>query len=140
MSNQIPSDDDRAILEIEEETFAAIRNQDAEALARILDDSFVYRTPHGPDTGKAEFIRAATTLPVKLLSVWGENLRVNIYGETAVLTGVQHARVQTDDGKEAICSVAFTDIFVRRLNGWAMALAFGVELVTTTTQPATEEQ
>jgi ketosteroid isomerase-like protein len=140
MSNYLPSDDEQAVLEIEKETFDAIKHKDAAALARILDDRFVYRSPHAPDAGKAEFIKAATSLPVKLLSVWGENLQVNIYGEMAVLTGVQHAKVQTDDGKEAVSSVAFTDIFVKRLNGWAMILAFGVELGATTTQSTTEEQ
>ena len=128
MTDKIQSNDEQVILEIEKETFAAIKNKDAAALERILDDQFVYRSPGGPDTEKAEFIRVATTLPIKLLSVWGENLQVNIYGETAVLTGVQHAQAQTDDGKEAISSVAFTDIFVKRLNNWTMALAYGVEL------------
>jgi hypothetical protein len=35
--------------------------------------------------------------------------------------------------------VAFTDIFVKRLNGWMMTLAFGVELGETN-QSTTEEQ
>ncbi|HEV7843954.1 MAG TPA: nuclear transport factor 2 family protein [Pyrinomonadaceae bacterium] len=140
MSNYLPSKDEQTILEIEKETFEAIKHKDAVGLQRILDDRFVYRSPHAPEAGKAEFIKAATSLPVKLLSVWGENLQVNIYGQVAVLTGVQHAKVQTDDGKEAISSVAFTDIFVKRLHGWAMILAFGVELGATTTQSTTEEQ
>lgn len=63
-----------------------------------------------------------------ILSVWGENLRVNLYNDVAVLTGVQHARVRMEDGKEAVSSVAFTDIFRREQGGWRMALAFGVEL------------
>lgn len=139
MPYKIPSNDEQAILEIEKETFAAIKNKDAEALRRILADEFVYRSPNGPDTHKAEFIRVATTLPVKLLSVWGENLQVNIYGETAVLTGVQHAQVQTDDGKEVISSVAFTDIFVKRFNNWTMTLAYGVELGAGTTQSSPDK-
>jgi ketosteroid isomerase-like protein len=131
MSKQTSSDIERTILEIEKETFEAIRNKDADALSRILDDEFVYRSPQGPDTAKADFIKAVTSLPIKILSVWGENLRVNIYGETAVLTGVQHAKVQMDDGEEAISSVAFTDIFVKSSQGWLMTLAFGVELGAT---------
>lgn len=139
MTDKISSNDEQAILDIEKETFAAIKNKDAAALERILDDGFVYRSPNGPDTNKAEFVRIATTLPVKILSVWGENLQVNIYGETAVLTGVQHAQVQTDDGKEAISSVAFTDIFIKRLSNWTMALAYGVELGAGTTQSSPDK-
>ena len=128
MSDQITTSDEQAILEIERETFEAIRNKDAEALDRLLDEGFVYRSPGGPESCKADFIKVASQLPVRILSVWGEELKVNIYGEAAVLTGVQHAKVLTDDGKEVISSVAFTDIFVKRLNGWAMTLAYGVEL------------
>ena len=135
MPDQITPGDVQTILELEKETFAAIHKRDAAVLDRILDDRFVYRSPSGaPDLNKTEFIRSATTLPVEILSVWGENLQVNIYGETAILTGVQHAQFQTDDGKEVISSVAFTDIFVKRLNNWRMALAFGVELGATTPQ------
>lgn len=125
----MPSKEEQTILEIEKETFEAIRKRDEVALGRILDEGFVYRSPNGPDADKAEFIRAVVGLPVKLLAVWGENLEVNTFGETAILTGVQRAQVETDDGKEAISSVAFADIFIKRENNWTMALAFGVELV-----------
>jgi hypothetical protein len=120
--------DAQSILELEGETFDAIRNKDREALLRILDDGFVYRSPGGPDVAKADFIEAATTLEFELVKVWGENLRVDVYDEAAVLTGVQHARVQVEDGREAVSSVAFTDIFIRRAGVWRMVLAFGVEL------------
>jgi ketosteroid isomerase-like protein len=139
MSHHLSSSDEQAILEIEKETFEAIKNKDAETLGRILDDRFIYRSPHGPDVGKAEFIEAVTGIPVQMLSVQGENLHVSIYGEVAVLTGVQHAQVQTDDDKEATSSVAFTDIFVKGLSGWKMILAFGVELGATTTQTTAGE-
>lgn len=122
------SDDERAILEIEKETFEAIRKKDADALSRILDDRFVYRSPHGPDAARPQFIKTVTSLPIEIIEVWGENLKVSIYGETAVLTGIQHAKVQMPEGAEAVSSVAFTDIFIKRLDGWRMALAFGVEL------------
>lgn len=128
MSHEVSASDEKTILEIERETFEAIRLKDAEALRRILADDFIYRSPQGPDANKDGFIKIAAELPVRILSVWGENLQVNLYGETAVLTGVQHARVETEDGKEAVSSVAFTDIFVRRDGRWMMALAFGVEL------------
>jgi hypothetical protein len=140
MPDQPPASDERAILELEKETFEAIRKKDAPTLGRILDDQFVYRSPHGTDVCKADFIEAVTGLPVMILSIWGEHLQVNIYGEAAVLTGVQHAKVLTEDGTEAVSSVAFTDVFIKRLNGWAMALAFGVELGAAADQSTPEEE
>lgn len=130
MSQEVSISDEKTILEIEHATFEAIRLKDAGALSRILSDDFIYRSPQGGDANKDEFIKIATGLPVAILAVWGENLLVNFYGETAVLTGVQHARVETEDGKEAVSSVAFADVFVREEGGWRMTLAFGVELRT----------
>lgn len=139
MSIEISADDEHAILEIEKETFEAIRNRDAESLRRILADDFVYRSPNAEDAGKEEFIRIATGLPVRILSVWGENLQANIYGETAVLTGVQHAKVETEDAEEVVSSVAFADIFAKRHGNWRMVLAYGVELSTTPAQSETDK-
>lgn len=128
MPNENQAVKEQVILEIEHETFEAIKHGDAEALHNILADDFIYRTPTGEDTNKTDFITAATTMPFKILSVWGENLRVRFYEETAVLTGVQHAQVEDQDGKGLTSSVAFTDIFVKRDDRWLMSLAFGVEM------------
>ncbi len=116
-----------AILRLGRETMAAIRAKDAKALARILAEDFVYRTPDA-EVSRADFLKNITSLPGRILSVEGRNLRVSVYGETAVLTGVQHAVLRTEDGVGHPSTVAFTDIFVKRRGRWRLALAFGVEL------------
>lgn len=105
----------------------AIREKDAEALGRLLTADFVYRSPGG-EQGRAEFLKAIASTPGRILSVEGSGQRVNVYGETAVLTGVQRARVRTEDGAVHESAVAFTDVFVRRRGRWRLALAHGVEL------------
>ena len=115
------------ILRLERETMDAIRAKDAKALGRILSEDFVYRT-QGAEVGRADFLKNIASLPGRILSVEGKNLRVSVYGDTAVLTGVQHAVLRTDDGVEHPSTTAFTDIFVRRRGRWRLALAHGVEL------------
>lgn len=117
-----------AILKLEREMMAAIRDKDAVALDRILADDFVYRSPAGPDIYKAAFIKNIVSLPVKITTVAGEDLKVNGFGEFAVLTGVQKATVLTEDGTEAVSANAFTDVFRLRKGRWQMVLAYGVEL------------
>ena len=124
-----------AVLRLERETMDAIRAQDAKALGRILADDFVYRTPDA-EMGRADFLRNVTSLPGNLLSVGGTNLRVSVYGETAVLTGVQRAVLRTEDGAEHASTVAFTDIFVKRRGRWRLALAYGVELPAPSAEPS----
>lgn len=107
---------------------AAIRSKDVDALGRILADEFVYRTPGGADTGKTEFLKNISSIPVRILSVWGEELRAHVYGEAAVLTGVQRAEFETAEGARGVNSVAFTDVLVKRAGRWLLVLAYGVEL------------
>jgi ketosteroid isomerase-like protein len=114
-------------MRLERETMDAIRAKDAKALGRVLAEDFVYRTP-GAELSRAEFLQNVTQLPGRILSVEGEGLRVGVYGEAAVLTGVQRARVRTDDGAEHASAVAFTDVFVKERGRWRLSLAYGVEL------------
>jgi ketosteroid isomerase-like protein len=118
-----------AVLRVEKETMEAIGRKDAAALEVILDDAFVLRTPNAPEMSRAEFLKNVATLPAEILSVRGEGVRADIFGETAVVTGIQRARVR-HEGKEFDSVGAFTDIFVRRRGRWLLRLAHSVELPT----------
>lgn len=117
------------LMRLEHETMNAIRDKDTKALEGILTDTFVYRTPDA-EVSRADFLKNITALPGRVLSVEGTGLRVSIFGDTAVLTGVQHARVRMDDGTEQTGKSAFTDVFILRRGQWRLALAYGVELPT----------
>jgi len=121
------------VLRLERELMDAIRDKNAKALDPLLFNDFVYRSPEG-EVGRADFLKNITALPGRIISVEGKDLRVRLFGETAVLTGVQLTVLRTDDGKELQSIVAFTDIFVRRDRRWRLALAHGVELPTTPAQ------
>lgn len=121
-----------AILCLERLIMDAIRDKEAKALGHILTDDFVYRTPEA-EVSREDFLKNIKALPGRILSVEGTNQRVSVYGETAVLTGVQKAVVRTEDGVEHTSTVAFTDIFVKRRGRWKLALAHGVELPASST-------
>jgi ketosteroid isomerase-like protein len=114
---------------LQREVMDAIRDRDAKALERILSEDFIYRSPEG-EVNRADFIKNVIALPGRILSVEGKDMRVRLFGETAVMTGVQLSVLRTDDRKELESVVAFTDIFVRRRGRWLLALAHGVELQT----------
>ena len=117
-----------AILQIEREIMAAIKSKDAATLGPMLADEFIYRTHFGAEADKAAFLESIASFPVEILSLRAEELKVNVYGETAVLTGVQLAEARPPEGEAEESAVAFTDIFVRRDGRWLMVLAYGVEL------------
>ena len=124
-----------AVLRLERQIMDHIREKDTQALERLLTADFVYRTP-GAEVGRADFLKGVASVPGKITSVEGEGLRVRVYGETAVLTGVQRARVRADDGSEQEGLSAFTDVFIKRRGQWRLALAYGVELPTPPAQPS----
>lgn len=116
------------ILQIERDIMAAIKSKDRAALEPMLAEEFVYRTHFGAEADKAAFLESIASFPVEILSLRGEELMVNVYGDTAVLTGVQIAEARPPEGETEESAVAFTDVFVRRNGSWLMALAYGVEL------------
>ena len=126
-SMESPESKEQIILGICRDVFEAIRSKDVVTLRRFLADDFVQRGSDGSESGKESFLSGIETMPLDVVSVNGENLRVSIYGDVAIVTGVQHAAWK-QDAAEGISSVAFTDVFTLRGGSWLMVLAYGVEL------------
>jgi ketosteroid isomerase-like protein len=116
------------VLQIARDIMAAIKNKDAATLAPMLGDDFIYRTHFGAEADKTEFLTSIASMPQEILSIRGDELKANVYGETAVLTGVQHAEARPLEGEAEESVVAFTDVFVNRAGRWLLVLAYGVEI------------
>src|SRR5712671_64331 len=82
------------ILRMAGDIMMAIKDKDAAALGPMLADEFIYRTHFGAEADKATFLESITTFPMKIPSLHSEELQVNVYGETAVVTGVQVAEAR----------------------------------------------
>jgi ketosteroid isomerase-like protein len=123
------------VLQIERDIMAAIKGKDTAALEPMLADDFIYRTHFGAEANKTEFLQSVASFPVEILSIHGEELKATVYGETAVITGVQHAEARVPEGGMEESAVAFTDVFVRRDGRWLMVLAYGVELPSEPEEP-----
>jgi ketosteroid isomerase-like protein len=116
------------ILQVEEEIFTAVKNQDTGVLGPILTENFVYRSPGNPEAAKADFLKLVASFPYKIVSIWGEEMKVNIYGNTAVMTGLQFAKSKSGEGKEETSAVMFTDVFVKQKGKWMLSLAHAMDL------------
>jgi ketosteroid isomerase-like protein len=118
----------QTILLIEQELFTAIKAKDATALNRILGEDFVYRNPGNDEIGKADFLKTISSSPINIISLWGEEMKVNVFGEVAILTGLQLAKTKNSEGKEELSAGMFTDVFARRSGRWELVLAHAVDL------------
>jgi ketosteroid isomerase-like protein len=117
----------QAILLLEEEIFGAVKSRDASLLDRVLTDDFIYRS-RGKEVGRDDFLELCATFPYEITSIRGEDLKVNVYENLAVVTGFQFAKAKGDEGKEETSVVAFTDVFVKQNDKWMLSLAHAVDL------------
>ena len=116
------------IIEIEKKIFVAIRTRDIPTLDEIVAEDFVFRGPRQPEIDKTEFLKSIKSFPIEILEIWSDDMQVNIYGDVALLTGVQQARTRDGDGKVVLSAGAFSDLFLQRDGRWSLVLAYNVEL------------
>jgi hypothetical protein len=96
--------------------------------SRLLFDNYAYRSPGEEQLGKDDFLRLVEAFPVKVTALWGEELRVNVYGETAIVTGIQLSKTRDSDGQEELTATSFSDVFIRRAGRWLLALTLATDL------------
>jgi ketosteroid isomerase-like protein len=123
------------ISQIESDIFAAIKSKDAKKLDQILSDDFIYRNPMEGDRSRSEFLAAIESLPVEIVSVWSEDMKVRIFADVAVMSGTQKAKTLNEHGKEEVIAAAFVDLFAKRQEEWKLVWAHGVDLPSTFSEP-----
>lgn len=123
-----PNRDVEAILAAEDRVFAAIRARDGAALAAELANDFVHSALGQPDQGRDAFLKAIGEMPYRIHEIAGQDLRVRVIGDVALLSGIQRARVELPDGSEVTAATAFVDLFSRLGSGWLLRHAVSAEL------------
>jgi predicted GNAT superfamily acetyltransferase len=108
-----PEADRKTLLALEDEWLHA---RDAATLERILADDFVHPLPQGVFLSKAEHIDwFVKHLPRADRKTRLDQVRVRIYGDTAVVDGMVLA---SDESGKEIGRTVFTDVFVYREGRW----------------------
>lgn len=103
------------VLELERRRCAAIGAGDMAALEEILADDYAHVFGDGGVSGKAGYIRQVARVP--RTPERGE-LRVRLYGDTAVVTGPLINRVAYPDREPEIFDTFVTQVAVRKDGRW----------------------
>ena len=119
------------LLLMERRIMDAIRAKDTSALRSVLAEGFVYRNPAADDVRAEGFLVGVSSLPAAILSLTGQRVRADVFGDTAVVTGVQVAVTREGEDPPRTSRSAFTDVFVRAGGAWRLALAHAVDLPET---------
>ena len=98
----------------------AVERKDEAALEQLLADEFYVSSPGDPKlVNRSEWIKNAVELDWHNMRY--NNLKVDFYGDTAVVTGLLDFRVTTKLGIPIITNSQVTDVWIKRNSRWQVA-------------------
>jgi ketosteroid isomerase-like protein len=109
--------DEKTVAALDTEYQAAVKNNDAATMDRILADDFVVVLGSGKIFTKADLLQMARTSRIHYEHQEDSDQTVRVWGDTAVVTAKLWAK-GTDQGKPFEFLVWFSDTYVRTAAGW----------------------
>lgn len=111
-----------AIVALDQEYQAAVKNRDVAAIERLLPDDFVLVTGKGKRYGKSDLLAEARADDVAYERQDDSEHSVRFVGEAAIVTALLHAK-GTDKGKPFEYRLWFSDLYVCTADGWQYSFA-----------------
>ena len=110
---------EQALMQMERDWSAAYLSHDTAVVARILADDYLGTDGRGVMTDKAQEIEDARAADAnrKVLSEFIDDMKVRLYGDTAIVNGRTTEKLEIN-GKELIIQYRRTDVFVKRNGRW----------------------
>ncbi|WP_028524909.1 nuclear transport factor 2 family protein [Runella limosa] len=108
-----------AVATIEKERFAALVSKDYAYLDKVLAEDLYYCHSNGLIDTKASFVQSIKDGKLTYQEMVPEDLKVRVYGKTAVITGMCAAKVLSN-GQQLNTRFRFTDVYVKNKAGWQM--------------------
>jgi ketosteroid isomerase-like protein len=112
---------EQELLKLEDEFAGAVANNDVEALDGLLADDWIIVDPDGSIIDKARFLGIIRSGALSHESMENTDLRVRLYGNTAVVTALTTNKGKFMGQDFASCERA-TDIFVKQADRWQCVL------------------
>ena len=118
-----PIDDQRTVSQLDIAYQAAVKRNDAEAMARIFDPHFVLILGSGTVISRERLLDNARTKKIiyELQDEQPGSQMVHLYGDTAVVTALLLLK-GSNAGQPFEQKLWFSDTYVRRPDGWRYAL------------------
>jgi uncharacterized protein (TIGR02246 family) len=107
------------IRQLDHERIQAQINADAPALDRLYAADFLGVGPSGTVRTKAQVIADFTSGELKFQNITTDEVRVRVYGDTAVETGLSTMTGQ-DKGKSVPRDTRFTRVWVKQQGHWRL--------------------
>ena len=105
------------LLKLEDDFARAVTDNDADAVDGFLSDDWTIVDPDGGIIDKARFLGVIKSGALSHELMESTDMRVRLYGNTAVVTGLTTTKGKFMGQDFASCERA-TDIFVKQTNRW----------------------
>ena len=112
-----PAEDKATVAALDIEYQAAVKNNDAATMDRILADDFVLVTGKGKTFTKADLLKSARDKDQIYEHQEDTEQTVRVWGDTAVVTALLWIKYTNKDGAQDY-KLWFSDTYVRTKDGW----------------------
>ena len=121
---------ERELIEMERDWSAAYLSHDVSVVNRLLADDFIGTDGRGVMTDKKQELEDARSENPnrKVLSEAIDDMKVRIYGDTAIVNGRTTEKIQSG-GKEFVIQYRRTDVFVKRNGRWQCVSFHGSRII-----------
>jgi ketosteroid isomerase-like protein len=108
---------EQQIMKMERDRAAAVVKGDVSVMEGLTSDDYTLINANGQLSGKAETMNNIRTGVIKLTANEVSDMKVRVYGDTAVVTGKSTAK-GTIGGRELKGPVMFTRVYVKKDGKW----------------------
>ena len=120
---------EQVIRQLDHERIQAQIGADAAALNRLYADDFIGIGPSGAVRTKPQVLSDFTSGDLKFQSIITDDVRVRVYGDTAVETG-RSTMIGQDKGKTVPRDNRFTRVWVKQAGRWRLVANHYSSLIT----------
>jgi ketosteroid isomerase-like protein len=110
---------DQEVLKLEQQWEDALINSDIAGLERIYDDSLIYTHSNGSVDNKSAYVDNIKSGVTKYQSMKRDDIKVNVYGNTALVTCHWQVHV-LNRGNKIDTNARYIHVYVKRKDGWKM--------------------
>jgi ketosteroid isomerase-like protein len=111
------------ILQLEKEGREATLKNDLEANDRLLADDWINTNTNGTVTTKAQLMMLIKSGSFKILTIETEDVKVRVYTDCAVVTGLSTTKREGRNGDLVARQVRFTRVYARTGTRWQVVSA-----------------
>ena len=121
---------EQAVRQLDNERTQATQKSDTTFIERVYADDYVVIAANGRVRSKAQVVADYKSGVLKVESLKDDELKVRVYGDTAILTGRSTQKIK-DNGQEISGQTLFTRVYVKRNGQWQ----FVTQHISRVTQP-----